>query len=396
MATSAEIMNADVAIIGAGLVGLTAAIAMAKQGKQLVLIDSQPNHAKAWKPAANQWDARIYALTEETIEWLKSLGVWQYVDETRVQPITAMELWEPSRNKPLMLSAEDAYLPQMGCILENANLMHACYQALKASNVQVTVASPTSLIQGTHSVEITLDQQQHVHVKLIVAADGVHSWVRQQLQIGVAFKSFHQTAIVANFTAEQGHQGVARQWFLPHETMALLPLPNHMVSMVWAVSTERAQTLLNLSQDELLVEVSNVSEDVLGKLSLSGEVVSFVLNQQTAESYIKDRVVLVGDAAHQVHPMAGQGVNLGFRDVMQLASMTTKLSTMQDIGDYHFLRRYERARKLDVVSMNTLTSGLDALFATSSPWLQQVTGWSMQKINQQDWLKKQLVQTATL
>jgi 2-polyprenylphenol 6-hydroxylase len=284
----------------------------------------------------------------------------------------------------------------MGCILENANLMHACYQALKASNVQVTVASPTSLIQGTHSVEITLDQQQHVHVKLIVAADGVHSWVRQQLQIGVAFKSFHQTAIVANFTAEQGHQGVARQWFLPHETMALLPLPNHMVSMVWAVSTERAQTLLNLSQDELLVEVSNVSEDVLGKLSLSGEVVSFVLNQQTAESYIKDRVVLVGDAAHQVHPMAGQGVNLGFRDVMQLASMTTKLSTMQDIGDYHFLRRYERARKLDVVSMNTLTSGLDALFATSSPWLQQVTGWSMQKINQQDWLKKQLVQTATL
>lgn len=396
MTSTREIINTDVAIVGGGLVGLTAAIAMAQQGQQVVLIDSHANHAKAWKPVANQWDARIYALTEETIEWLKSLGVWQCVDETRVESISAMELWEPSRRQPLVLKAEDAYLMQMGCILENANLMHACFQALSALNIPLITASPLRIIQQAQSVEVVLNHRQSIHAKLLVAADGVHSWVRQQLQIGVAFKSFHQTALVANFKIDQVHQGIARQWFLPHETMALLPLPSGMVSMVWAVSTERAHTLLHLSQDELLAEVSNASEGGLGKLRLSGEVLSFELNQQTANAYVTDRVVLMGDAAHQVHPMAGQGVNLGFRDVMQLTNMTTKLSSIQDIGDYHFLRRYERARKLDVVSMNALTSGLDALFASTYPWLQHLTGWGMQQINQQGWLKKHLVQTATL
>jgi 2-polyprenylphenol 6-hydroxylase len=125
-------------------------------------------------------------------------------------------------------------------------------------------------------------------------------------------------------------------------------------------------------------------------------VLSFDLNQQTAQTLIGARMVLMGDAAHQVHPMAGQGVNLGFRDVMQLTEMVAKLSTMHDIGDDGFLRRYARARQLDVLRMNTLTSGLDSMFASSAGWLQGLVGRGMQVMDRQAWLKKYLVQTATL
>lgn len=395
MASRTHITQADVAIVGAGLVGLTAAIAMATQGKQVVVVDSHATPLKSWTPNKDQWDARIYALTEETIAWLQSLGVWQHVDSARVQAISAMSLWEPEQRAPLILQAEDAYLTQMGCILESANLMQACLQTLKAQDLQVTIASPTDIVQRQDRVELVMGNQHTIQTKLLIAADGVQSWVRQQLGIGVSFKNFHQTALVANFRAERAHQGVATQWFKSHETMALLPLPDKMVSMVWAVSTERAQQLL-LDKETLVAEVIAFAEPTLGQLSLCGDVFPFALSQQTADTYIADRVILMGDAAHQVHPMAGQGVNLGFRDVMTLASMSTKLSALQDIGDHHFLRHYERARKLDVVGMNTLTSGLDRLFAIETPWMQRLTGWGMRKVNQWDWLKKRLVQTATL
>lgn len=395
MASRTHIMQADVAIVGAGLVGLTAAIAMASQGKQVVIVDSHATPLISWTPNKDQWDSRIYALTEETIAWLQSLGIWQYVDSTRVQAISTMALWEPDQRAPLVLQAEDAYLTQMGCILESANLIQACLQTLNAQDLQVTIASPTDIVQHQDKVELVMGSQHTIQTKLLIAADGVHSWVRQRLGIGVAFKSFHQTAVVANFKAEKAHQGVATQWFKAHETMALLPLPDKMVSMVWAVSTERAQQLL-LDKETLVAEAIAFAEPTLGQLSLCGDVFPFALSQQTADTYIADRIVLMGDAAHQVHPMAGQGVNLGFRDVMTLASMSTKLSALQDMGDYHFLRQYERARKLDVVSMNTLTSGLDKLFAIETPWMQRLTGWGMQKVNQWSWLKKRLVQTATL
>jgi 2-polyprenylphenol 6-hydroxylase len=395
MATHKDITKTDVAIVGAGLVGLTAAIAMATQGKQVLIVDSHAMPLKSWTPSKDQWDARIYALTEETIAWLQSLGVWQHVDSARVQAISTMALWEPEQRSPLILKAEDAYLTQMGCILESANLMQACLQAMKALDLPVSILSPTDIVQYQDRVDLVLDNQDTIQAKLLIAADGVHSWVRQRLGIGVAYKSFHQTAVVANFKAEKAHQGVAAQWFKAHETMALLPLPDQMVSMVWAVSTERAERLL-LDKEALVAEAIAFAEPTLGQLSLCGDVFPFTLSQQTADIYIADRVVLVGDAAHQVHPMAGQGVNLGFRDVMTLASMTTKLSGLQDIGDYHFLRHYERARKLDVVGMNTLTSGLDRLFAIETSWMQRLTGWGMRKVNQLDWLKKRLVQTATL
>ena len=387
-------IETDLVVVGAGLVGLSAAIAFAQQGKKVCLVDAKKPVIKLKKA----WDARVYALTPATEAWLKSIGVWAHVDASRVNPINAMHIFDDTGKQPLVLRDEDANLPKLGLIIENQNLMHALWQQLKAlqdKNAAVTVIidAPCQSLENTQQqIVLGLDNDQKIATKLVIAADGVDSWVRKQTDIGVIKKDFHQTAIVANFLAEKPHQHIARQWFRPHDVLALLPMPDNIVSIVWSVSTERAAKLLALSGEELAHNVREYSRGVMGTLKQVGNTQAFGLNQQTALQFIAERVVLTGDAAHQIHPMAGQGVNLGFRDVMQLASQTTKCHAMQDIGDKGFLRQYERARKADIVTMTQLTSGLDWLFASESSLVKKMTQWGFSNINKQLSIKKRLMQ----
>lgn len=386
-------IQTDVVIVGAGLVGLTAAIALAKQHKKVVLIDSQASS----KAEFSGWDQRIYALTESSLIWLKNLGVWDEVDAKRVNRIQAMQLWGADSEQALKLNADEAYLSQMGCILESQNLVKACWQVL--NNLEITVLAGVACQSISHSdqyVSLILDGSRVVTAKLLIAADGSDSWVRQQTNINVNFKSFDQTAIVANFEAEFDHQNVARQWFGVHETLALLPLPHKNVSMVWAIPTVDADELLSLSNSALAERVESRTHSILGMLKPLNKATPFVLNQKTASQLVASRVVLMGDAAHQVHPMAGQGVNLGFGDVMKLSELTANLSALHDMGDYSFLRQYERARKLDILQMNQLTTGLDTLFSLDHFWVPKLAEWGMQFIDKQNVIKRHLIRHATL
>ena len=382
-------IEAEVAVVGAGLVGLAAAIAFAKQGKKTVLVDSK-NPAIKLKKA---WDERVYALTPATEQWLSSLGIWAHVDVSRVSAINSMHLFEDASEQALELNDQDAHLTKLGLIIENQNLMHALIAQLKTLDVTIiTDVQCVSLHNTRQAVTINLANGVAITAKFVVAADGVDSWVRKQANIGVAKKDFNQTAIVANFSAEKTHSNVARQWFLAHETLALLPLVGRNVSLVWAVSTERADELLKLSNKDLADAVCVKSQGVLGDLTHVGKTQCFTLQQQTATGLIAQRVVLMGDAAHQIHPMAGQGVNLGFRDVMQMAAITTNCHAMQDIGCNTILRQYERARAADVATMNMLTTGLDSLFSTDNRLLKKLTHWGFMQINKQASVKKLLVQ----
>jgi len=396
-----NVVETDVVIVGAGLVGLSAAVAFAKQGKQVTLVDAKPMMHKK----ITEWDARIFAISPESEAWLKDLGVWSEVDESRLCAIDAMDLWhEP---EALTLKSSDANLAKLGVIIENQNLIFALWQ--KVTALEITVITGVNCLQIENSAEaIKLrldkpskqvnhkkqDNQQQISAKLLLAADGVNSWVRNQLNIGVQYKDFHQTAIVANFSTEKPHQNSAKQWFASHETLALLPLVGQNVSLVWSLPTERAGKLLELSHDELTRQLEIHAQHALGDLKLIGDVFAFKLSQQTALASTTERVVLMGDAAHQVHPMAGQGVNLGFRDVMELTSLATKLHAMQDIGDEAFLRQYARARKADTLAMNSLTSGLDALFASDHKMLKQLTNLGLRQLNRQTSIKKLLIQQA--
>ena len=382
-------IEADIVVVGIGLVGLSAAIAFAQQGKKVVLVDAKKPTIKLKKA----WDERVYALTPTTETWLKTIGVWAHVDASRVNLINAMHIFDDVSEQPLVLRDEDANLPKLGLIVENQNLMNAFWQQLKAFDVTVITDVPCQSLDNTQQqIVLSLANSQQIAAKLLVAADGVDSWVRKQVNISVTKKDFKQTAIVANFNIEKHHQNVARQWFAPHDVLALLPLTDKMVSIVWSVSTERAAQLLALSESELAHNVHARSQAVLGDLTQMGKTQSFSLNQQTALQLIGERVVIVGDAAHQIHPMAGQGVNLGFRDVMELVSLATKCHAMQDVGDVMFLRQYERARKADIVTMAQLTSGLDGLFASESGVLKQARQWGLQQLNAKTTIKKLLMQ----
>ena len=375
---------ADIVVVGAGLVGLAAAVAFAKQGKNVVLVDAKKSEIKLNKT----WDERVYALTPATEIWLKQLEVWADVDKSRVNDINAMHIWDAEA--ALILADSDANLPNLGVIIENQNLQHALWQQIKTLGVTVVSdANCISLDITPHDAQLGLQGGIAITAKLIVAADGVNSWLRQQAGIAIKRKYFHQTALVANFLAEKNHGNIARQWFAPHDTLALLPLPSQHVSMVWSVSTHKAAQLLLLSADELAQSVCEQAQGALGGLKPVGKTLSFELNQQTATKLIADRMVLVGDAAHQIHPMAGQGVNLGFRDVMKLDELTTKC---QDVGDFNLLRQYERARAADIATMNTLTTGLDYLFASDKMLVKKVTIWGLQQLNKQAAIKKLLIQ----
>ena len=386
-------LSAEVAIVGAGLVGLAAAVAFAHQGKRVVLLDAKKPQVKSAVKLKKAWDERVYALTPESESWLKSIGVWAFVDVSRVSPIHAMHIVDDVNEQNLILRAEDANLPKLGVIVENQNLIHALNQQISALDVTViTEATCQTLNNSQQDIVLGLEDGRQVAAKLMVAADGVNSWVRNQANIGITRKDFYQTAVVANFKTEKPHGGVARQWFAPHDVLALLPLPDNTVSIVWSVSTEKAAQLLN--SEQLAQSVLAKTKGELGDLKLVGKTQSFALNQQTATQFIAERIVLVGDAAHQIHPMAGQGMNLGLRDVRQLQAVLTNTHAMQDIGETAFLRNYERARQADVATMNTLTTGLDALFASESEVLKNMTGWGLKQLNRQTILKKLLIQQA--
>lgn len=381
-------IETDIVVVGAGVVGLAAAIACAKLGNRVIVVDAQNTVIKKQQT----WDARIYALTANTEAWLQALGVWAEVDTSHVNPINAMQLWDVQGNK-LALHNDDANLDKLGVIIENKNLMYALNQQISALGVTVITGVECAFLKCSQQhIELGLADGRLISAKLLVAADGVNSWVRSQANIAVKHKDFNQTAIVANFIAEKPHHNIARQWFAPHETLAFLPLPKQHVSMVWALSTEQASELLTLSSEALTQKVQARSHDELGSLRMVGKVLSFGLRQQTAEQLIAERVLLVGDAAHQIHPMAGQGMNLGLRDVRQLQQMLTNIHAMQNIGEYGFLRKYARARQADIATMNTLTSGLDALFANDSAVIQKVTSWGFKQLNRQATLKKLLIQ----
>ena len=384
-------IDADIVVVGAGLVGLAAAIAFTKQGKKVVLVDASKPEIKLKKA----WDERVYALTPATLAWLKALDVWADVDKSRVNDINAMHIWDAEA--ALTLADSDANLPKLGVIIENQNLQHALWQQIKTLGVTlVTDAKCVSLHNTAYDTQLGLQGAMTLTAKLIIAADGVNSWLRQQAGIAIKQKSFLQTAIVANFIAEKNHNNIARQWFAPHDVLALLPLPCQHVSMVWSVSTQKAVELLLLSADELARSVYKQSQGLLGDLKPVGKALSFKLNQQTATKLIAERMVLVGDAAHQIHPMAGQGMNLGFRDVMKLAELTTKYQDIkcQDVGDFNLLRQYERARKADIVAMNSLTTGLDYLFASENSFVKTATHLGLRQLNRQAVIKKLLVQQA--
>ncbi len=383
----------DVVVVGAGLVGLDAVIALQAEGKRVALVDAKNSREVQ---LSDGWDARVYALTPSTEDWLRTLGVWPLVNAARVNDVDAMALWHPRATDALMLNSEDANINKLAYIIENQNLMQALWQKIDTLNdVAIFVGHPCKDITcADDSIRVELENGKLVSAALLVAADGANSFVRKWVGVSTKEKAFGQKAIVANYLAEKGHSNIARQWFAPHNTLALLPLPERHVSMVWSLPTDMADELLSLTAGQLAQRVFMQSQGVLGTLQPVSHAASFVLQQVTADTMIANRVAFIGDAAHQVHPMAGQGANLGFRDVMALQAIIADSHHLHDIGEKSFLRQFERVRKADVLSMNTLTSGLDHVFSYEKLPVQKLMDWGMEQLSKHSSIKNILIKQA--
>ncbi len=389
-----SLMKFDIIVIGGGLVGASLVVALKDSGLRIVLIEP---HVSMPLPQDTSWDSRVYAISPGSVSFLQSMGVWQLLEAERVAPVYEMAVFGDDNSAHIDFSAYEIGLSELAFIAENRQLQTAVWEALKSSNENIQILCPAkcvSIIWQESHVEVQLEDGNQIEASLVVGADGVNSWVRKQAEINVSQHAYHQMGVVANFSAELSHRHIAYQWFRRDGVLALLPLPDKRVSMVWSTSEEQADVLRNLPAEELCQRVGDASSHTLGALQLITPPVGFPLNFVHVNKLVKPRLVLIGDAAHGIHPLAGQGVNLGLRDTRELARVLNTRAMQTDCGDFMLLRRYELARKEDIMALELVTDGLQKLFNNSNPTLARLRNLGLEITNHLPLIKNRLIQHA--
>ncbi|MGH8634329.1 MAG: UbiH/UbiF family hydroxylase [Burkholderiales bacterium] len=382
----------DVVIIGGGLVGLSLARALAGSGLRQALIEPQ---SPAPLPSDDSWDGRIYALSPGSAAFLEDCGAWQQLSQERFTRVEAMRVYGDEPDARIEFSAYDAGLRELAFIVESRRLQQALLDATREQDLRVHCpAGWTALEFRADHVALQLEDGAELAARLVIGADGAESRVRAHAGIAVRSSDYRQLGVIANFSCEKPHRDVAFQWFRRDGVLALLPLPGNRVSMVWSIAEERGRELLALPEATLAVEVESASGGALGTLRVITPAAGFPLKLQRVTQFTKPRLALVGDAAHNVHPLAGQGVNLGFRDARVLARVLKERGPQGDCGDYALLRRYERARREDVLAMQVATDGLQKLFNNDAVFLARARNLGLKLIDRQPWLKSFLVHHA--
>lgn len=348
------VTDVDILILGGGLNGAALACALARGPHAVAVLEPQPPAAPS-----EDWDSRVYAYSPGNVDWLKALGAWD--DGVRAQAVYRMRIHGDAGGR-LGFDALDAGLPELAWIAENNRLQASLWRAIQASGNARTIAARAQAVtwhpDGHHVLH--LEGGDSFSARLLVAADGAHSWLRRQAGIGIDAEDYQHVGVVANFEIEKLHRGTAFQWFRPDGVLAWLPLPGKRISMVWSTPPEHAAELRALDADQLARKVAEAGGHGLGELRCITPAAGFPLVRRRAHEWVRPGLVLLGDAAHTVHPLAGQGVNLGFRDSRLLARM---LATGGDPGEIGRLTGYAARRMEDVAGMQFTTGGLKKLFS---------------------------------
>ncbi len=383
----------DVVIVGGGLVGASLAASLKDSGLSVALVEA--GFPPLSDDAPCDWDSRIYAISPGSRSFIEKTGAWDLLDQSRIAPVEEMRVFGDADSK-IEFSAYQMGVPELACILENRLLQQALWRLLEVQD-NLDIINPARCARLTvhaDAAELTLEDGRILSARLIVGADGRNSWVRNQAGISAAPVDYRHHGVVANYGCELPHRGIAHQWFAPEGILALLPLPGNRVSMVWSVTPEQSAELISLANDELCERVAAASQNTLGKLRVITPAAAFPLRLLTLPKISSNRVALIGDAAHNMHPLAGQGVNTGFRDAKQLAELLIERGGCKDCGDAQLLRRYDRKRKEDIYTMQATTYGLKNLFCNEDPLLRMLRNTGLNLTNHLLPLKKLLMQHA--
>ncbi len=384
-------MNVDIAIVGGGPVGASLARALAAAGLSLALVEPKTPRPL---PAAG-FDQRVYALNGHSRRFLERCGIWQGLSPERIAPVREMRVFGDDASK-IEFSAYRSGVAELATIVEEANLRLALQSALKAqANLTLFVGVECVGAQwGDRNAALSLSDGRRIEARLVVAADGPDSALRSAAGITARVHEYAQTGVVANFRIERAHRDTAYQWFLGSGVLALLPLPGNHVSMVWSAADADARELLAAGDEALAQRVAQASSGIFGKLQPISPTAGFPLRRMRASRLIAPRLALIGDTAHNVHPLAGQGLNLGFGDVQALADVLAARGMEKDVGAVSLLRRFERSRGEDLLAMEAVTDGLKALFDSSLPGVKRLRNAGLRLANRIAPLKRLLVKRA--
>ncbi len=372
----------DVLIAGAGLVGLALAPALAGAGLKVALVDRETVAAPETSTAEPGWDTRVYAISPGSASYLRTLGAWQALPRERITAVETMRV-EGDAGAVLDFSAYEVGERALAWIVEERALRAALVPLVHAAGV-LTFAPRTfeSIAWSADAGELLFEDGAILSARLVVGADGARSPVRGTAGIASMAKPYGQTAVVANFACERAHRGRARQWFRADGgILAWLPLPGRCVSIVWSAPEALARELLGLDPKTLATLVAKAGANVLGALECITPAAGFPLQLLKIPRIVAHRVALVGDAAHGVHPLAGQGVNLGFGDVEALAAVLRERGPIVDAGAPVLLDRYAQMRSEPVQAMQTVTDGLAHLFRNKAPWIRSLRNLGMAAVD---------------
>jgi 2-polyprenylphenol 6-hydroxylase len=355
----------DVVVVGGGLVGLSTALlldTLSSGEYRIGIIEARPPKSISFAAGLPEVGLRVSALSPSSVAILNTIGVWPQVAAQRATPFTGMRVWHSGQPlgpaTGLEFSAASLGLPELGFIVENDLLRRVLWDraVLSAGITLLPPSAPKSVAISETEACLGLTDNSTVSAELLVAADGANSALRQLLGVVNSVGSYGQQGIVAHIAPAKSHQHIAWQRFLPAGPVALLPLQDGRCSLVWSCDNVLADELLALADTEFSSRLSAATEGVLGELRCVSPRVAFPLAYAHAEHYTGSRFALVGDAAHRIHPLAGQGVNLGLLDAAALAEtlLSSRGSIRADAGDALVLRRYARWRRRD----NELTLGM--------------------------------------
>lgn len=381
-----------IVIVGGSMVGLTLAALLAKNHFDVTVVESQPYDFSEYILSA-----RVSAIHLTSKKIFAQLGLWETLEQ-HAAPLQEMKIWDHTQNAQLHFDSRDIQELQMGWIVDNARITHALFEHLQ-HNKHVTFLCPAKPVDLTHqdnTLSLTLDNNQIIKTDLLIGADGAHSWVRDNMHIPLKTRDYFHKAIIAVIESQHAHQQCAYQKFLKTGPVALLPLQQtHHTALVWSADHSASDALMQQSPDEFNRSLTEALDFKLGKLKAITERKQFSLVMRHAENYATQNCVLVGDAAHTIHPLAGLGVNLGLLDAAVLTqTLVDARNKHKPIYDDRVLQQYARQRKSDNTDVIIAMRGLKELFEIDTPFFNVVRSSGVNFVNGCSLVKNYLMRIA--
>ncbi|MDO6720780.1 FAD-dependent monooxygenase [Psychrosphaera sp. 1_MG-2023] len=385
-------ISTDIVIVGGGSVGLTTALGLANTGFTVTVIDNSAAETILSSP-----ETRVSALSPASEAILRNLEVWQHLDCTRLTPYSDMDVWEKDSFGRINFNAEQVSEPRLGHIIENANIRNALINTAQQHH-KITLLFETkyqTIHNSDEHVLVTLENGAPILAKLLIAADGANSNIRKLLKLPITFSDYDHHAIVATIKTTEPHTHCARQVFLPEGPLALLPLYNsNLCSIVWSTSPENAEKLMADNDEQFSRALTAATDSVLGPVSLHSKRQSFPLTMRYANQWLDKRVVLVGDAAHTIHPLAGLGMNLGLLDAASLLQQLQSVDVANLPEMTQQLRSYERWRKAEAQQVILAMQSLKSLFEGNNPIKKLIRTAGLSMTNSMPMVKHEIILNA--